>query len=554
MNLYLFLAIVFAVMSAAAIIIAVAKGRNKLLGLVILVGATYFLYKRFPAAFFSIILPYVIAPACIVGMVVYLFKDFSLEKEGIDYKNIDKMLDMLIKTNKGNILIKNIDAGVLIFGASGSGKTNSWVLPIMEFFENQKIKRTGYIYDYKDGELTEFAKAIFGDRLQVVAIHRPEISKRINIIDPRYLGDEKDINSIVQTLLDNLNDIQGGKGTNSFFYDGAAALVSACVLRFKMDFPDKCTLPHLIAFLLAVDFQRQTYLEEFGEEPEVMPVLKRFLTANNRVRIQASPFLLGMNNERQSASVLSTMANALRKVAYPDSFWILSKSEIRLDVNNKEVNSVISFLNEPKNSPATTPLVACMMSAVKRQMMKRDMLPSFAIIDEGATFTDRELAESVATMRTFGMSTVFCTQDISQGINRYTENGFRMIVANLSAQAFGVAKEPKSAGFYEEYMELIKDKATSKTNSGDTFFGFGGKQSTTKSEKEVAKIRKSDFMRFKTGEFAFLSNGVQKRVKIPYKKFPKQSIGNDNNQSLKSAIELNYEKIIEEMIQFAETI
>lgn len=61
-------------------------------------------------------------------------------------------------------------------------------------------------------------------------------------------------------------------------------------------------------------------------------------------------------------------------------------------------------------------------------------------------------------------------------------------------------------------------------------------------------------MRFKTGEFAFLSNGVQKRVKIPYKKFPTQSMGNDNNQSLKNAIELNYEKIIEEMIQFAETI
>ena len=103
-------------------------------------------------------------------------------------------------------------------------------------------------------------------------------------------------------------------------------------------------------------------------------------------------------------------------------------------------------------------------------------------------------------------------------------------------------------------MELIKDKATSKTNSGDTFFGFGGKQSTTKSEKEVAKIRKSDFMRFKTGEFAFLSNGVQKKVKIPYKKFPVEKIGNDNNKSLKSSIELNYESIIEEMIQFAETI
>ena len=139
MNLYLFLVIVFAVMSAAAIIVSVANGRNKLLGLVILIGGTYFLYKRFPTAFYPVIVLYAILPACVVGMISYLFKDFSLRNEGIDYKNIDETNDMLIKVNKGNILIKNIDAGVLIFGASGSGKTNSWILPIMEFFEKQKF-------------------------------------------------------------------------------------------------------------------------------------------------------------------------------------------------------------------------------------------------------------------------------------------------------------------------------------------------------------------------------------------------------------------------------
>ena len=542
-TIYIVLGTIFVMLSIASI--AIVRGTNtvKLISLGVYLAVMGFLYIKMPNSFFSTIFPYVIMPSVLVGALMYLYGGKG--EEPINKKNLDPVKDLVMQTTKGEILVKNINAGVLIFGGSGAGKTASVIYPIMHFLE----KRTGIIYDYKDGELTEIAIPIFGDRLRMVAVHRADISKRVNPIAPKYLSDEKAINSIVKVLLDNLNDTEGGKGGNSFFYDGAESILSAVILRFKMDYPQYCTLPHVIAFILAVDFLKKEEPMEFGEVPEAMPKLKNFLTANKRVQIQASPFLLGMGSERQSAAVLSTLANALRKIAYPDAFWTLSKNEIDLDVNNSENNSVVCFLNEPKNAPAITPLVACLIETTMKQMMIRNALPSFLLFDEAATMKFRGLSETVATMRSFGTATIYCAQDISQGIVRYGKDGFRQITANLSTQFFGKSNDPDTAQFYENFMELKKDKTTSKTRSGEGIFG-GGKQSTTKSEREIAKIRKDEFIKFKPGQFAFLSGGKQKVVQFPNPKIVSQAL--PYTDDLRKNIDLNYTEIIEEMMEFAE--
>ena len=84
---------------------------------------------------------------------------------------------------------------------------------------------------------------------------------------------------------------------------------------------------------------------------------------------------------------------------------------------------VISFINEPKNAPAITPLLSCLVESTMKQMMGReDCLPSFIAEDEAATMKQGSLAETVSTMRSFGTSTIYCTQDISQGIVQYGDD------------------------------------------------------------------------------------------------------------------------------------
>ena len=553
-KLYTILGILFLILAIASV--SVAKGTYldkkkkqysvKLIGLIVYIVVVFFMYVKMPNAFYPTLVMYVILPATLIGALSYLYSGSE------DNSKLDPNLDLKLVASNGSIVIKNIDAGVHILAGSGAGKTSCVVYPILKFFAENK--RAGFIYDYKDGELTEIAIPLFKERLKIVSIHRPDISTRVNPIDPKYLKDEKNINSIVKVLLENLNAIDGGSGAtggNKFFYDGAESIMSATILAFKMTAPQYCTLPHVIAFLLAADFinSKEETLDNQPVEP--MAKLKRFLTMNKRVQMQASTFLLGINSQRQSASVLSTLASALRKVAYPDAFWALSKNELDLNVNNPDVDMVISFINEPKNAPAITPLLSCLIESTMKQMMERFCKPSFIAEDEGATMKQGNLAETVSTMRSFGTSTVYCTQDVSQGNVQYGVDGYRKITSNLSTQIFGKANDPKSAEFYEEYSEVKKVQTTSKTNSGNSLFG-DGRQSTTKGEKEVAKIRKHEFMKFKTGTFAVFSGGKQKIMHFPKPNIEISPLPNTNN--MRSNIELNYNNIIEEMITYAENL
>ena len=63
--------------------------------------------------------------------------------------------------------------------------------------------------------MSEIAKPLFGDRLKVIAIHKPYIGLRINPLSDRYISDEKDINEVVNVIIDNLG---AGKSGRRFFY------------------------------------------------------------------------------------------------------------------------------------------------------------------------------------------------------------------------------------------------------------------------------------------------------------------------------------------------
>lgn len=548
-NPYVILGIFFVVLLFATLVMIKGKGGIiKLISLAVYLGVVGFMYIKMPNSFYPTLLLYVVGPATLAGALWHL-----LETSGEDNSKLDPTNDLRLVASNGSIVIRGINSGVHILAGSGAGKTSCIVYPILKFFA--ETNRTGFIYDYKDGELTEVAIPLFKERLKIVSIHRPDISTRVNPIDPKYLRDEKNINSIVKVLLENLNAIDGGTGStggNKFFYDGAESIMSATILAFKMTAPQYCTLPHVIAFLLAADFMSKE--ETLDNQPvEPMAKLKRFLTMNKRVQIQASTFLLGINSQKQSASVLSTLASALRKIAYPDAFWALSKNELDLNVNSPDVNMVISFINEPKNAPAITPLLSCLVESTMKQMMGReDCLPSFIAEDEAATMKQGSLAETVSTMRSFGTSTIYCTQDISQGIVQYGDDGYRKITSNLSTQIFGKANDPKTAKFFEEYSELKKDKTFSKTNSGNSLFG-DGRQSTTQGEKEVAKIRMHEFMKFKTGTFAVFSAGKQKVMHFPRPSIEVSPLPKIND-NMRLNIELNYNTIIDEMIAYAENL
>ena len=487
---YVYILCVFSIMTG--LIFAVVRYKPRLLFLAFYILIVGILFIKFKIIFFDKIGLFIILPSLVIGGLggALTYPDKK-----------DEIWDVEIFTTGKNRIIKNLRRGVLILGAAGSGKTESPIFSIMKHLAVAKFG--GIIYDYKDGELSEMAKPLFGERLKVIAIHKPYLGGRVNPLSAKYISDEKDINEVVNVIVDNL----GTGGKPDFFTENASALLSAIILKFHLYHREYCTLPHIISFILAGDFEQKTSSTNLSDQADAKFLkLKNFLNADQRVAIQASPFLMGLASERQTAAVLSTLANSLRKLAFPEAFWVLSGDEISLDVNSEDNDSVITILNEPKADSFLSPIIATIIHTATKQMMVRDRKQSFILLDEAPTIKLRNMAKLPATMRSFGVCIIYCMQDLSQGIMQYGRDGIKEITANLSTQFFGKTNDPETSRFYEGYFGQIKEKTKSTSYKGGGEF-FSTTSGRTISEKDVSQVKAIEFFRLKAGQFAFLSDG-----------------------------------------------
>ena len=254
---------------------------------------------------------------------------------------------------------------------------------------------------------------------------------------------------------------------------------------------------------------------------------------------------MGLASERQTASVLSTLANALRKLAFPESFWVLSGDDVFLDVNDPENNSVITILNEPKADSFLTPIIATLIHTATKQMMVRNRKQSFVLLDEAPTIKLRNMAKIPATMRSFGVSVVYCAQDLVQGVVQYGRDNFKEITANLSTQFFGKANDPDTAKFYEGYFELVKEQTKSvQKSAGGSLWDYT--KGINYGEKEVSKVRASAFLKLGVGDFAFLSDGKSEIVKFSRPVIQRESLDDSRNLTTEK-YNANFYKIIKDV-------
>lgn len=460
-------------------------------------------------------------PHILIALIAHLF---TIPK---DYSKQESHFNMIINTTRGQRLVSDIDRGTQIFGSSGAGKTASVIAPFIKHYK--KWNFAGILYDYKNGELTELLLGEYGnEKVKIIAPHNPYISDRCNFISPKILTDEIKIQEIVKVILMNLTP---NSKQSDFFNENAEALLCGTILAFKIFHPEMCTFPHICAFLTTNEFggyRKVKYIDSTtGEEKESLEFsefkqLEDFLCQNPRVKMQSSAFLKGLSSERQTASVISTLLNSLRKFANPRFFWVFSESDFEFNINHKDNRLVVSILNDPSIPLSVTPFVAGTMQAILGEMSVRDQDPAFLALDEGATLKLLNMSAIPATMRSFKIATLYATQDISQGYTQFGMQEFKSILANLSIQFFGNANDPDTAKFYEKYIDEIEEERISKTKDSG---GFGGSvKSINVSQRDIKRIKYTEFFTLKKGEFVNIVNGVSEKIQFPMPKNIKEDI------------------------------
>lgn len=450
--------------------------------------ALFFLLEM--SAFLKTML-YVLLPWGFVNLLCYVFIP------NIEVNTIDKKYRLVLQTKGSKVVLDNIRRGISIIGAAGSGKTESVVYNLFQHFAANHF--CGVMHDYKNFEITEMAYPLFkGTDRKFHIVSFDPIYHRVNPIAPRYLPDEESVHEISRVLLENLLELKesGSSGTTRFFQDAVEGLLAGMIWRLKEDFPDYCTIPHMIALYQFLDTEQ----------------LLRFLCANLTSKAMADAFISGVDSDRQTAGVKSTLANAFKKISTRKIFMVLSADEVPLDVNNPQNPSLISIVNNPKTETSLSPVIATIIHTISKQMSERNRLTSFFLIEEASTIRLLNMHRVPATLRSYDIVTVYVLQDKIQNDMLYGDKASKAILSNLSYQFFGKANDPDTAKYYERFFEIVKKQSKS-VNKG---YNLNFDTRVTQSEREVAKTRADAFYGLRQGEFVAFFDGKDRKVQFKH--------------------------------------
>ncbi|WP_127025034.1 type IV secretory system conjugative DNA transfer family protein [Flagellimonas beolgyonensis] len=430
-------------------------------------------------------------PLLFVHVIVYGLVDYHK-----DAMKPSKVFEVRFKVRGRNLVLGNIRRGVSVMASAGSGKTESVIYGFLRHFQEQGY--SGVIHDYKDFEITEMAWPLWTDeKVPFRIVSFGPIYHRVNPIAPRYLPDEESVHEVSRVLLENLMEHRDSdeNSTSRFFKDAAEGLISGLIWRLKTDYPDICTLPHLMAL-----FQQLATKS-----------LIKFLRGNMTSRAMADAFISGVGSERQTAGVLSTLANAIKKISTRKLFMVLSADEIPLDINNEQHPSVITLVNNPQRDASLSPVIATIIHTISKQMAQRHRKPSFMLLEEASTLRLLNMHRIPATLRSYDIVSVYVLQDKVQNDMMYGEKASKAILSNLSYQFFGKVNDPDTAKYYERFFELVKIPTRSVSKSS----GLNLEHRITEGEKEVSKRRAEVFFRLRQGEFVVFADGKDRKVRFP---------------------------------------
>lgn len=481
-------------------------------------------------------------PSLIVALTFYPFRGIKLfgEKENLHTLRYD--------TDKGPIYIDLRRHGG-IFGGSGAGKTDSGYIPIIKHIFKYGLPAS--VYDYKDFELWEkvlyfHEKArkrnvelqlsghqnIQLPELRCIYFKDPNYSDHFNFLDPIYIQEMEDVEAICNTFFDNLYP---GDGDGNFFKESGSSIMAGVTWRMKEDFPQYCDFPHI----------SQIILNAKGKE------LMAFIQKSPRASALAAPFLKAKGNEKQLGSVISSVAAAMKKIATPNMYQVLSRNDFDIAINKDGNHTILGLINVPSRDTVYGPVLATIAQLMMNKMSERGREYSVHLWDEASTLKFNRLDKILATLRSFNIMVVWGLQDKVQGVILYNENILKAILANLGMKIIGKANDSDTAQYYTKLFETVdvKERSVSQSDRGKT---------TTTSTREKSKYKTFDFQRLKQGEFFFLdteSRDKKARVKLshyenvrPEQKhfYTKQEIEDNYDSVAKRAKEILLEDLLDE--------
>lgn len=379
--------------------------------------------------------------------------------------------------------INNVFQGILVTGGAGAGKSASIIEPAI--FQWVQMGCSMTIYDFKGNpatlglmayncwlhlqkdkskfELTNKMRRENGEfelllpTFEIISFDNLYQTSRPNPISPLTVRDSIDMKAQTQTFMKGLS--KGFTKNEDFWAQAAFALAHAIGERLRKNYPEYCTLPHLIVMGAVMD--TKLLVEWLCQDYEVNAIMASYKTA------------IVNNAEGQIGGMFSSFQQPLTHLLNRNIFWVLGaepKYQSNLNLNDPENPKIVSISNNPKKDAALSPLISCLLANIMTNINEQGKHPHAFIVDEYPTIY-LDITKLPATARSNRVATLAAYQDKSQTESEYGREAANKLVSNLGTQFYGMTNLPENAKPISDMLGTEKkvEKSFSVSDSGPSF-------------------------------------------------------------------------------------
>lgn len=498
--------------------------QRKAFFILLLAGSTFVLYTvhLYPYLLYALLYPLAIVgcglSAFIIGSMLRKpdkghDTKFGFEKTLRKISNTDSF--HLYSAKDGWLNIENIFRHLFLLGGPGAGKSFSIIEPLIQ----QAIQKgwAMLIFDFKmkqnfdpnpkNWALSRFAymqmlrfstpakkengkwvgpQSCENDRRKMFLINFTDVrfSHRVNPIHPEYLQEVGFANEYAITLMTNLQPDWIQK--RDFFADSAIAYLKAIIWFLRCEFPESCTLPHVIAICMMPYNKVMAMLSLNDECKEIMSALK---VADEK------------NAEGQLAGVDATLKTPIDKLNTPAVSWILSGNDFSLMLNDPENPSILCLGSDPELQETYSPIAALIATVCGKVMNKPGMLKSMYVLDEAPQLKLPKLSDLAATCRSNNLAILAAGQDFAQFKSVLGDNQAAALSGTLNNHFYGQVKSLETAKMVSESIGQ-REKNVINYSFADSKGGEGGKSKTDSHNlQKESLVQPHEMISLQTGRF-----------------------------------------------------
>jgi hypothetical protein len=395
------------------------------------------------------------------------------------------------KVHDGWVNLCNIYRSCLVIGTPGSGKSFSFINPMI-----RQLMAKGFclcVFDFKYPDLGKILYYHFllakqqgkclNYTFHVINPTQPEDSRRINLLRPEWLGTLADAYETAEALVEAMKKGDKSGGSDQFFTQSAINFLSACIYFFSKYHNGKySTFPHVLAFL------NRSYEEIFKTlftEPELMSLLSPFRSA-----YQAKAF-------DQLEGQIGTLKIFISRLATKETFWVFSGDDFNLKISDPNEPGVLVLASNPNTQNITAACFTGIVNRMTRLMNSRGNLPCGLIIDEAPTLYCHKIENVISTARSMKFAVVLGLQELPMLQQQYGKDTAAIITSVVGNILSGSVRHKDTLDWLERLFG--KSKQLSENLSIDR-----NKTSTSLNEKMESLIPAGKIASLNTGEMVGL--------------------------------------------------